>query len=249
MKTMDLTDARNEMVKHQIAGRGVKNRLVLDAMRKVPREAFLAEHFHELAYDDTPLPIAANQTISQPYIVAYMIESLGLKGGERVLEIGAGSGYAAAILAEIAGEVFTVDRIAELAEKATATLRSINCHNVRVLHGDGTQGWPEHAPYDAIIVAAGGPRIPESLKSQLKIGGRMVIPVGLANASQELLRITRISETNYQIEEIADVRFVPLIGKEGWKDEDEREAIQAEKKESDRVDLTGPDVSQKIAET
>src|SRR6516225_8732103 len=212
----DFRRLRHEMVETAIIGRGVRSELVLNAMRKVRREAFLPSSLREFAYEDTPLPIESDQTISQPYIVAFMIEALGLEGGERVLEIGAGSGYAAAILSKIAGEVYTVERIGQLAEKAASTLADLGYHNVHVLHGDGTKGWPEHAPYDGIIVAAGGPSVPESLKEQLKIGGRLVIPVGRDPKIQELVRVTRVSESEYEREDLADVRFVPLIGQEGW---------------------------------
>ena len=207
---------REEMVERDIAARGVRDELVLDAMRKVPRELFLPKDLREFAYEDTPLPIAGEQTISQPYIVAFMAEALMLKGGEKVLEIGAGSGYAAAVLSEIAANVYTVERLGPLAEKAAATLAELGYDNVHVLHGDGTRGWPAHAPYDAIVVAAGGPQVPESLKEQLKIGGRLVIPVGADPRSQELVRVTRISTDEYRSEDIADVRFVPLIGEQGW---------------------------------
>ena len=207
---------RNAMVERQIVSRGVRAPLVLEAMRTVPREAFLPQSLQEFAYDDSPLPIDANQTISQPYIVAFMIEALNLKGGETVLEIGAGSGYAAAVLSRIAGRVYTVERIGQLAEKAAAVLADLHYDNVLVRHGDGTQGWPEFAPYDAIIVAAGGPTVPDSLKRQLKAGGRLVIPVGKDQRTQELVRVTRLSDDTFKTEDIADVRFVPLIGKEGW---------------------------------
>ena len=207
---------RKEMVERDIAARGVRDELVLDAMRKVPRELFLPKDLREFAYEDTPLPIAGEQTISQPYIVAFMAEALMLKGGEKVLEIGAGSGYAAAVLSEIAANVYTVERLGPLAEKAAATLAELGYDNVHVLHGDGTRGWPAHAPYDAIVVAAGGPQVPELLKEQLKIGGRLVIPVGADQRSQELVRVTRISDDEYRSEDIADVRFVPLIGEQGW---------------------------------
>ncbi|WP_316179791.1 MULTISPECIES: protein-L-isoaspartate(D-aspartate) O-methyltransferase [unclassified Bradyrhizobium] len=207
---------RLEMVEHSIAARGVQDELVIEAMRKVPRELFLPEQLREFAYDDSPLPIAAEQTISQPYIVAFMVEALLLKGGENVLEIGAGSGYAAAVLSEIAADVYTVERVGLLAENAARTLSELGYDNVHVLHGDGTKGWPEHAPYDAIVVAAGGPQVPESLKSQLKVGGRLVMPVGSDQRVQELVRVTRVSKTEYRSEDIADVRFVPLIGEEGW---------------------------------
>jgi protein-L-isoaspartate(D-aspartate) O-methyltransferase len=220
----DFARLRTRMVEDAIAARGVRSELVLNAMRTVPREAFLPEQLREFAYEDSPLPIEAAQTISQPYIVAFMVEALGLKGGERVLEIGAGSGYAAAVLAEIAGEVYTVERIGQLAEKAASTLADLGYDNVHVLHGDGTKGWPEHAPYDGIIVAAGGPKIPDSLKLQLKIGGRLVIPVGRDPKVQELVRITRISEQDFTHEDLADVRFVPLVGEEGWAPTEPKEA-------------------------
>jgi protein-L-isoaspartate(D-aspartate) O-methyltransferase len=207
---------RREMVDRNIAARGVRDELVLEAMRKVPRELFLPNNLREFAYEDSPLPIAGEQTISQPYIVAFMAEALMLKGGEKVLEIGAGSGYAAAVLSEIAASVYTVERLGQLADKAAVTLTDLGYDNVRVLHGDGTKGWPEHAPYDAIVAAAGGPKVPESLKEQLKIGGRLVIPVGADQRSQELVRVTRVSAREYRSEDIADVRFVPLIGEEGW---------------------------------
>lgn len=207
---------RKEMVERNIAARGVRDELVLEAMGKVPRELFLPENLREFAYEDSALPIAGEQTISQPYIVAFMVEALMLKGGEKVLEIGAGSGYAAAVLSEIAADVYTVERLGQLADKAAATLAELGYDNVHVLHGDGTRGWPERAPYDAIVVAAGGPQVPESLKEQLKIGGRLVIPIGADQRSQELVRVVRVSKNKYRSEDIADVRFVPLIGEEGW---------------------------------
>ncbi|HEY7747580.1 MAG TPA: protein-L-isoaspartate(D-aspartate) O-methyltransferase [Aestuariivirgaceae bacterium] len=217
---------RRDMVQQQIISRGIRSPLVLEAMRMVPREAFLPESLSEFAYEDSPLPIEAEQTISQPYIVAFMIEALDLHGGEIVLEIGAGSGYAAGVISRIAGEVYTVERIGQLAEKAAAAIADLGYNNVHVRHGDGTQGWLEHAPYDAIIVAAGGPAVPDSLKQQLKIGGRLVIPIGKDLRAQELVRVTRLSENEFKTEDIADVRFVPLIGKEGWI-EGEREVVPA----------------------
>lgn len=212
----DAAERRSYMVQQHIEARGVRSPAVLAAMGKVPREAFLPGHLREFAYEDTPLPIAEGQTISQPYIVAFMVEALSLEGGEKVLEIGAGSGYAAAVLGEIAGEVYTVERIGQLAEKAATVLAEQDYANVHVLHGDGTLGWKEHAPYDAIVVAAGGPDVPESLKEQLKIGGRLVIPVGRNPRVQELVRVTRLSDDKFEREDIADVRFVPLVGEEGW---------------------------------
>ena len=212
----DYSKLRDRMVKRQIAGRGVRSEKVLDAMRKVPRERFLPQGQGVWAYDDAPLPIGDGQTISQPYIVAYMTEALALEGGERVLEIGTGSGYAAAVLAEIAADVYTIERIGGLADMASAVLDDLGYHNVHVRQGDGTLGWPEEAPFDGIVVTAGGPDVPETLQRQLKIGGRLVIPVGKSSWYQELVRVTRVSETEFETEYLIPVRFVPLIGEEGW---------------------------------
>lgn len=216
MNRINFSQRRDAMVESHIAGRGIRSQLVLEAMQTVPREAFLPQRLREFAYQDAPLPIAEGQTISQPYIVALMTEALALEGGEKVLEIGTGSGYAAAVLAQIAKEVYTVELIGQLAEKAATVLSDLGYRNVHVRHADGTRGWADHAPYDAIVVASGGPEVPESLKSQLKIGGRLVIPVGADRGIQGLLRVTRISELQYKTEDIADVRFVPLVGAEGW---------------------------------
>ena len=224
---IDFSQRRQQMVDRQIAARGVRSRRVLDAMGRVPRELFLPENVREFAYEDSPLPIEAKQTISQPYIVAFMTEGLALEGGEKVLEIGAGSGYAAAVLAEIVGEVYTIERIEELATHAASTLANLNYKNVEVIHADGTLGLPEQAPFDAIVVTAGGPDVPESLKKQLKIGGRMVIPVGSYQGVQELVRITRLSQTDYKQEDLADVRFVPLVGAEGWEPKGEPVSVAA----------------------
>jgi protein-L-isoaspartate(D-aspartate) O-methyltransferase len=212
------------MVELQIAARGVRDSRVLAAMSRVPREKFLREALAEFAYKDTPLPIESDQTISQPYIVAYMTEALGLKGGEKVLEIGTGSGYAAAVLAEIAGQVYTVERYANLAASAAERLERLGYSNVHVVHGDGTLGWPGHAPYDAIVVAAGGPEVPVSLREQLATGGRLVIPVGPSVRSQKLVRITRRAVHDYDEEELIAVAFVPLVGEEGWEEGAERPA-------------------------
>ncbi len=216
MNDVKFADQRSQMVEHHILHRGIRSKPVLEAMRSVPREEFLPPELREFAYEDTPLPIAEGQTISQPYIVAMMTDALELDGGEKVLEIGTGSGYAAAILSRIAKDVYTVERIGQLAEKAAATLSTLGYRNVHVRHADGTLGWPDHAPYDAIVVAAGGPEVPESLKAQLKIGGRLVIPVGADRRLQELVRVTRVSQREFKTEELADVRFVPLVGAEGW---------------------------------
>lgn len=185
-------------------------------MREVPREEFLPPALVRFAYDDGPLPIEAGQTISQPYIVAYMIEALELEGTERVLEIGTGSGYAAAVLSRCAAEVFTVERIASLAESARGRLQALGYGNVTVHLGDGTLGWPEHGPYQGIVVTAGAPELPASLLSQLAPEGRLVIPVGPTQHLQTLIRVRRVGEHDFRREELCPVRFVPLIGAEGW---------------------------------
>jgi protein-L-isoaspartate(D-aspartate) O-methyltransferase len=214
----DLTSQRARMVDRQIAARGVRDPAVLAAMRSVPRERFLPAHLEEFAYQDSPLPIEQGQTISQPFIVALMAEALQLDAGDRVLEIGTGSGYAAAVLARVAREVYTVERHGELAESARIRLGELGFDTVSVRHGDGTLGWPEHAPYDAIVVAAGGPRVPEALLAQLAPGGRLVIPIGEEKA-QELVRVTRRADGTFEREDLGAVRFVPLIGAEGWQPE------------------------------
>ncbi len=217
-------EPREEMVREQIVARGVDDPLVLAALRRVPREQFLREGLAELAYQDTPLPIESDQTISQPFIVAYMTAALRLTGGERVLEIGTGSGYAAAVLAEIAGEVYSVERYPNLAAAAGERLARLGYANVHVLCGDGTLGWPEHAPYDAIVVAAGGPEVPPSLREQLRLGGRLVVPVGPTTHQQRLVRITRVGEHRWDEEELLAVAFVPLVGAEGWREGGEQPA-------------------------
>ena len=198
----DFRQLRQRMIDHQLLARGLHDQTVLDAVNAVPREAFVPTELLEFAYNDTPLPIAANQTISQPYIVALMIAALELKPGERVLEVGTGSGYAAAILAEIAAKVYTIERHKILADTARDKLEALGYDNIRVLHGDGSLGWPEHAPFDAIVVAAGGPEVPKTLRQQLVIGGRLVIPVGISQRTQTLLRVRRTSEHGYQQEDL-----------------------------------------------
>ena len=217
----DYPKRREEMVHYQIERRGVKSPLVLDAMRRVPRDSFVPTGQADFAYDDSPLPIGQGQTISQPYIVAFMADALELKGGEKILEIGTGSGYAAAVLAEIVAEVYTLERIEGLADRASSVLVSLGYDNVYVEHRDGTLGWPEKAPFDGIVVTAGAPHVPKSLQQQLKIGGRLVIPVGESQSFQQIVRITRISEDDFEREQLLPVRFVPLVGEEGWSLENE----------------------------
>jgi len=209
-------DRRQAMVDLQIAGRGIDNPQVLSAMRCVPRERFLAPEMRAQAYEDRPLPISEKQTISQPYIVAYMTAAMQLTGGGSVLEIGTGSGYAAAVLAEIANRVVTVERHKSLADRARKILHELGYDNVEVVQADGTLGWPEGAPYDGIVVTAGGPSVPRALKDQLAVGGRLVIPVGDRETEQALVRITRVSEDEFHEQQLSRVRFVPLVGEAGW---------------------------------
>ena len=211
----DPEQARAHMVDTQIARRGIKSRRVLDAMRKVPREKFVRAGLEESAYEDSPLPIGEGQTISQPYVVAYMIEAAGLEPGDRALDVGTGSGYAAAVMAEIADEVFTIERHAALAEDAGRRLKALGFDNVALRIGDGSEGWPQKAPFDAIVVAAGAPAVPAALKAQLAVGGHLVIPVGQQGA-QRLTRITRIDADRFEEEDLGQVMFVPLIGEQGW---------------------------------
>ncbi|KAA1176197.1 protein-L-isoaspartate(D-aspartate) O-methyltransferase [Marinobacter salinexigens] len=207
---------RASMVDYQVIGRGITSPWVIEAMRRVPRERFVTPGTVDYAYEDGPLPIGAGQTISQPYIVALMAEALGLEGGEIVLDIGTGSGYAAAVMACIAGHVYSIERIPELAERAGSVLAELGYDNVTVRCGDGTLGWPEQAPFDGICVAAGAPAVPESLKQQLAVGGRLVIPVGPEHSVQSLQTVTRLTETRFDMDDLGQVRFVPLLGGEGW---------------------------------
>jgi protein-L-isoaspartate(D-aspartate) O-methyltransferase len=202
--------AREAMVSTQIEKRGVRDARTLAAMRKVPRHLFVPPLLAGQAYDDHPLPIGHDQTISQPYIVAFMTEALGLRGGETVLEVGTGSGYQAAVLAEIASRVYTIEIVEPLAREARQRLERLGYRNVEVRAGDGYLGWPEAAPFDAIMVTAAAPRVPEPLKQQLKDGGRLVIPVG--DEYQELLVVSR-KGTAYAEERVLPVRFVPMTGK------------------------------------
>lgn len=211
------------MVQRQIEGRGIRDPRVLTAMRKIDREAFLPEAMREFAYEDSALPIEEGQTISQPYIVARMVEAARLNPADRVLEIGAGSGYAAAVMAELAMRVYTIERHSALARLAETRLHAMGYGNVDVRTGDGTLGWPEAAPFDAIIIAAGGPRVPEALKKQLAVGGRLVMPVGRTPNQQELIRLTRTGKDSFATETFDEVMFVPLIGAQGWDAETARD--------------------------
>ena len=215
---------REKMVATQIETRGVRDAGVLAAMREVPRELFVPAELAEFAYRDSPLPIECGQTISQPYIVALMAAALQLSPRDRVLEIGTGSGYAAAVLSRVASHVDTVERHAELSRISAARLARLGYDNVVVHHADGTLGWPQGAPYDAIVVAAGGPTVPDALLDQLAIGGRLVIPVGEERDLQTLVRVRRHADGSLEREDLGDVRFVPLIGVQGWRgDEAEKE--------------------------
>ena len=217
----DLAARREAMVARQLAARGIHDQRVLAAMREVPRDEFVPAELVEFAYEDSALPIAEDQTISQPYVVALMCEALELSPGDRVLEIGAGSGYSAAVLSRLAAEVHTVDRHETLVVSARRRLAQLGFHNVEVIHADGTLGWPIGAPYDAMVVAAGGPEVPAALVSQLAEGGRLVIPVGPTPREQTLLRIRKLPGGELGREDLGPVRFVPLIGAGGW-DEDLR---------------------------
>ncbi|MEQ8232670.1 MAG: protein-L-isoaspartate(D-aspartate) O-methyltransferase [Gammaproteobacteria bacterium] len=209
-------DAREHMVERQLAARGIRDRRVLEAMRTVPREAFVPGAQAGFAYDDAPLPIGEGQTISQPYVVAYMLEALGLVDEERVLDIGTGSGYNAALLAEMGCTVVSIERLTALADQARERLRTLGYDDVQVVIGDGSAGWPEGAPWEAVVAAAGAPRVPARLREQLAVGGRLLLPVGAQRDVQALERITRKSAEVYVTERLLDVRFVPLLGADGW---------------------------------
>ncbi|MGR3907937.1 protein-L-isoaspartate(D-aspartate) O-methyltransferase [Burkholderia sp. SR8] len=218
-------DARQQMVERQIASRGVRDARVLDAMRTVPRHLFVPADLAEFAYSDTPLPLADGQSISQPIIVAQMLDAARLSPNDRVLDVGTGSGYAAAVAARLAAHVDSIERRASLATTARRTLAENGYRNVDVHHADGTLGWPAHAPFDAIIAAAGGPAVPPAWREQLAIGGRIVMPIGAQRDRQRLVRITRTGPAQFEQEDLGGVRFVPLIGDAGWSAPDDDTAI------------------------
>lgn len=206
---------RTLMVARQLAGRDIHDERVLQAMESVPRERFVPETHRRSAYEDHPLGIGNGQTISQPYIVALMAQALMLEPDSNVLEIGTGSGYGAAVLGQVAGQVTSVERLQPLADSSRQLLVDLGYSNIDVICADGTLGWPDAGPYDAIVVTAGGPRVPEALVGQLSEGGRLVIPVAGEDDGQQLVRVVRHGDSSSQ-EDLALVRFVPLIGEQGW---------------------------------
>ncbi|MDQ3483516.1 MAG: protein-L-isoaspartate(D-aspartate) O-methyltransferase [Pseudomonadota bacterium] len=213
------SDQREAMVERQILGRGITDPNILEAFRSVPREEFLAEKYRDLAYGDHPLPIKAGQTISQPYIVATMISAAEVKPGDIVLEVGAGSGYAAALMSRIASRVIAIERQPELVKVASERMRRLGYDNVEICEGDGTRGWPGEAPFDAILAAASGSHVPQPWLDQLAHGGRIVMPVGERDWVQKLVKVTKGPAGNTITEDLGAVRFVPLIGEEAWSDE------------------------------
>lgn len=228
MKRSDILDetyarGRASMVRRHLEARGIEDPLLLEAMGTVPRETFVPEHLREFAYEDSALPIEAGQTISQPYIVARMLELAEISPGDTVLEVGAGSGYAASVMSRMAHQVFAIERHEELGRLARSRLKRLGYPNAEILIADGTKGLPEEAPFQAIIVSAGGPHVPEALKQQLAVGGRLIIPVG-KQGQQTLLRVTRRSVDKFEEEDFGAVAFVPLIGAEGWTDSGETKA-------------------------
>ena len=213
----DFAELRRLMVERQIAGRGIRDAALLDALNSVPREEFVAAGDRVQAYGDHPLPIGYGQTISQPYIVALMIAAAGIGAGDCVLEVGAGSGYAAAVMSRLAAQVIAVERKPELAAAARDRLARLGFSTVRIVEGDGSRGWPEEAPFNAILAAASGSHVPEPLIEQLASGGRLVMPVGGQLWAQTLMKITKQADGQTKRENLGKVRFVPLIGEEAWR--------------------------------
>jgi protein-L-isoaspartate(D-aspartate) O-methyltransferase len=216
--TIDFVREREEMVERQLRRRGITGKRILDAFLEVPREAFVSADYAHLAYGDHPLPIEANQTISQPYIVALMIEAARIGRGDKVLEVGSGSGYAAAVISRIAGRVIGIERQHALVEVARERLERLGYDNVTIVEGDGTKGCAGEAPFDAILAAASGSHVPQPLIDQLADGGRIVMPVGSPGWVQELVKVTKRADGSVERQNLGGVRFVPLIGEEGWKD-------------------------------
>ena len=212
----DFVRLRERMVERQIAARGIRDPKLLEALRQVPREEFVSPGYGSEAYGDHPLPIESGQTISQPYIVALMIEAANIAPGDRVLEVGAGSGYAAAVISRVAKEVIAIERKPELVELARERMQRLGYGNVSIVEGDGTRGWPDGAPYDAILAAASGSHVPQPLIDQLAPGGRLVMPVGSRAWIQQLVKLTNLPDGQTEREKLGEVRFVPLIGEEGW---------------------------------
>lgn len=215
----DFAQQRGRMITDQLQRRNITDPSVLAAMGHIPREQFVTRRYRRHAYSDSPLPIPEGQTISQPYIVAYMIESLHLEPQHRVLEVGTGSGYAAAILSQIVSHVYTIEWYPQLVQLAQKHFTLCGLTNITIKQGDGTLGWPEEAPFDAILVSAGGPKVPRPLLEQLVVGGRLVIPVGQEPGRQELLSVIRRDDTRFQHLNLGAVAFVPLRGIQGWGDE------------------------------
>lgn len=212
----DLAVQRRRMVEDQLIANGVADARVLAAMGEVQRELFVPDELRDQAYLDGPLPIGEGQTISQPLIVALMAEAAEIAPGDHVLDVGTGSGYAAAILGRLAGHVWSVERLPALADRARAALAAAGCSNVEVICADGSLGWAAAAPFDAILVAASGPDLPATLQRQLRIGGRLVMPVGARGEGQRLVRVRRTGPHGWQQDDLGGVAFVPLIGAEGW---------------------------------
>jgi protein-L-isoaspartate(D-aspartate) O-methyltransferase len=213
-----LASEREAMVERQLRRRGITEQPILDAFRAVPREAFISDEYAHLAYADHPLPIEAGQTISQPYIVGLMIQAADIGPGDKVLEIGAGSGYAAALISRIARQVIGIERQHELVDVARQRMRRLGYDNVEIVEGDGTKGWPQTAPYDAILAAASGSHVPKPLVEQLAPGGSIVMPLGDPGCIQHLVKVGKDADGALQQSDLGAVRFVPLIGEEGWSD-------------------------------